>query len=146
MNANTPEGGSTDTPTKAPRKQKSCLPLLLIPILFVALVNVLVPDKQPYIPAQEEAVDASMVTYRVTGTAESVSITMETVGGTSQLDNVHLPWSAFDTYPRGAWLYLSAQNEGESGTVTVTIEVYGEPAKTTTSSGAYVIANVSGFL
>ena len=88
------------------------------------------------------------VVYNVTGTAESVSVTFENYGGgTSQWDTAYLPWD----YPiygmqNGDFVYISAQNNGEYGSVTSRIYVDGELFKTTTSYGAYVIATASGRL
>jgi hypothetical protein len=87
------------------------------------------------------------VEYKVTGTAIKVDITIENEdGGTSQYDDVSVPWSyAFKGEP-GDFVYVSAQNQGQTGTVTATIYRDGEIFKTSTSSGAYVIATASGTL
>lgn len=92
------------------------------------------------------------VVYYVEGTARSVSITMENrTGGTEQADNRAVPLAAGGTpglrlgqIPCGQFVYISAQNEGETGTVTCRIEVDGVTLETATSSGAYVIATCSG--
>jgi len=84
------------------------------------------------------------VEYKITGTASRVSVTLNNAtGGTEQYDNVSVPHTySFDTF--SDWfLYISAQNQGEYGSVTVTIYLNGEVVKTSTSSGAYVIATAS---
>jgi hypothetical protein len=91
------------------------------------------------------------IKYEVTGTASSVSITQTNPsGGTEQYSNVKLPGSYEFSVPiqRGSFnyyhAYISAQNEGSRGNVTVTIYVNGKKFRTATSSGAYVIADADG--
>jgi hypothetical protein len=81
----------------------------------------------------------------ITGTASSVSVTLSNpTGGTEQYIDVYLPCTySYSSFPAN-WLYISAENNGESGTVTVTIYVKGYLYKTSTSSGAYTIATASG--
>lgn len=87
------------------------------------------------------------VRYKVSGTAESVDITYENAdGGTSQLSDEELPWSITFDGNIGDFVYISAQNQGETGTVTVTIYKNGDVYKQSTSEGAYVIATASGTL
>ncbi len=87
------------------------------------------------------------VTYNLSGTAPTVNITINNKdGGTEQFSNISLPWSySFEAYS-DFFMYLSAQNQGSAGSVTATINVNGGQYKTSTSSGAYVIASVSGSL
>jgi hypothetical protein len=91
-----------------------------------------------------------LVRYEVTGTADSVSVTYENNdGGVSQESNVEVPWSCptvFCPSKSGDFVYISAQNNGEYGSVKTTIYVDGEVFKTSTSYGAYVIASSSGSL
>jgi len=84
------------------------------------------------------------VEYKITGTASRVSVTLNNAtGGTEQYDNVSVPHTyRFDTFTDW-FLYISAQNQGEYGSVTVTIYLNGEVVATSTSSGAYVIADAS---
>lgn len=87
------------------------------------------------------------VEYKVTGSASKVDITIENEdGGTSQYHDVPVPWSYTFKGEVGDFVYVSAQNQGQSGTVTATIYRDGETFKTSTSSGAYVIATASGSL
>ena len=87
------------------------------------------------------------VAYSVSGTASTVSITIENAdGGVSQFSGVSVPWgTGFKGMP-GDFVYVSAQNQGNSGSVTATIRIDGETFKTSTSSGAYVIATASGLI
>ncbi len=85
------------------------------------------------------------VVYKVTGSTDQASLTMATSsGGTSQI-KVSLPYSTpASTYKDGDFMYISAQNQRSSGSVTTAIYVDGELWKSTTSTGAYVIATASG--
>lgn len=86
------------------------------------------------------------VTYKVTGTATSASLTSENSGGgTEQISDAYIPWeTTYYTMQTGDFVYISAQNNGEYGSVTSEIYVDGALFKTSTSSGAYVIATTSG--
>ena len=87
------------------------------------------------------------VKYEVTGSANRVDVTYENEdGGISQENNVIVPWSYSFKGDSGDFVYISAQNQGESGTVTVTIYKDGSKFKRSTSSGAYCIASASGSL
>lgn len=99
----------------------------------------------------QERIDArggfpGSVTYEISGTAETVSITMETPTGTSQQAEVSLPWeSSSQDFNVGDSVYVSAQNEGESGTVRCKITgMTGKVLAENSSSGAYTIATCSG--
>jgi hypothetical protein len=85
------------------------------------------------------------VIYKITGTAEEVDVTLSNAtGGTEQYSNVSLPKKYTYTSFDDSFTYISAQNQGASGTVTVSIYVNGTLFKTSSSSGAYVIATASG--
>lgn len=99
------------------------------------------------------------VKYAVQGTAETVDITIENEsGGVSQFSDVPLPWEyEFSAYAgTGSYdylfVYVSAQNQGYSGSVTSKIyskkyeEDEYEEFKSSTSEGAFVIATASGSL
>jgi hypothetical protein len=91
------------------------------------------------------------VIYHVTGTAATVDLTMSTPGGgTSQQSGLRVPVMNNNgdeglrtKMDRGEFAYVSAQNNGSSGSVTCEIEVDGVTVEHTTSSGAYVIASCS---
>lgn len=87
------------------------------------------------------------VTYDVTGSAWTVDITYQNEdGGTSQLSGVMLPWRTSFSAGALSFVYIAAQNQGETGTVTATIYRDGEEFRTSTSSGAHVIASAHGSL
>jgi uncharacterized repeat protein (TIGR02543 family) len=93
----------------------------------------------------EEKPPVPEVVYRITGTASSVDVTLNNpTGGTEQYSNVPLPKEYSYSSFSDDFVYISAQNQGEYGTVTVSIYVDGVLFKTSSSSGAYVIATASG--
>ncbi|MDP3878709.1 MAG: hypothetical protein Q8Q07_00170 [Dehalococcoidales bacterium] len=85
------------------------------------------------------------IIYEITGTADEVDVTLNNAtGGTEQYSSVSVPKKySFSSFP-DSFLYISAQNQGEYGTVRVSIYVDGKLFKTSSSSGAYVIADASG--
>ena len=90
---------------------------------------------------------ATDVEYTVTGTTTLVDITIENEdGGTSQFSDVSVPWSYEFQGNSGDFVYVSAQNQLDTGSVTVKIYTDGSVFKTSTSVGAYVIATASGLL
>ena len=85
--------------------------------------------------------------YKVTGSANTVDVTYSNESeGTSQESNVSIPWTYSFDGEEGQFVYISAQNQGETGSVTVTIYRNGKKIETSTSNGAYVIATASGSL
>lgn len=85
--------------------------------------------------------------YEVTGSAASVDITYENAdGGSSQITNSPIPWSTSFSRAAGEYVYISAQNRGYYGDVTVTIYRNNTLFKTANSSGPHSIATVSGIL
>lgn len=85
------------------------------------------------------------VTYTITGTAATVDITLNNAtGGTEQYSDVPVPWEKHYDDITDWFLYVSAQNQGSSGTVTVKVYHNGNLVDSATSSGAYVIATASG--
>ena len=85
------------------------------------------------------------VKYKVSGSGGSFDVTISNKDdGTSQYDNVSSGWTySFSTGDDGRFLYVSAQNQNNSGSVTTKIYVDGKQKKESTSSGAYVIATSS---
>lgn len=84
------------------------------------------------------------VAYTVTGIGTTrASLTHTNSSGGTEQRTVTLPWTNFYSMKRGDHLYLSAQNESQSGSVTVKISG-GGPDRIATSSGAYGIATASG--
>jgi hypothetical protein len=90
--------------------------------------------------------DAYHIVYQMSGSARAASLTYQNATGDTEQKDVSMPWTmAFDAQS-GAFLYLSGQNKGESGSVTCSILVNNVVVKTSTSEGAYKIASCSGRL
>lgn len=88
---------------------------------------------------------APSVDYVIEGTAQRVDITYENGSGNAeQLSDVPLPWEYSFDGASGDFLYISAQNQGETGSVTCNIYVNGVLEETSTSSGRFVISTASG--
>lgn len=84
------------------------------------------------------------VVYSVTGSAGSVSITQRNAGGGTEQYDSSLPLSRSFWIRPGSFLYISAQNNGDSGDVSCAVTRSGRTVQTASSSGAYVIATCSG--
>lgn len=80
------------------------------------------------------------VLYEVTGTASSAMVTYQTADGISQESGVTLPWSKSTAAHDGQFVSISAQNQGDSGAVIVTITRGDKTIRRSVSTGAYVIA------
>jgi Mycobacterium membrane protein len=91
-----------------------------------------------------------LVTYEVLGSASSVDTTERTPSGSRQQSNVAVPMTRESGGPvtysmsPGAFAYISAQNNGDTGVVTCRILVDGMVLAEVSSSGAYVIATCDG--
>lgn len=84
------------------------------------------------------------VIYKISGSASSVNITLSNAqGGTEQYSNVVLPFEVKYENFNHWFQYISAQNQGSSGSVTVEIFYRKKLVKKSTSSGSYVIATAS---
>jgi hypothetical protein len=83
------------------------------------------------------------VTYRVKGTAGSVALTYRNAKGGTEQGSVRLPWEMSFDAKGGSFLYVSAQNQSASGSVTCEILLDDESRTSSTSNGAYVIAECS---
>lgn len=83
------------------------------------------------------------VTYTVTGTAGVVGVTYSNAQGGTEQTRVTVPWATDFIGDADKFLYFSAQNRGETGSVVVSITIDGTVRKTSTSDGAFVIATVS---
>lgn len=85
----------------------------------------------------------SNVRYEITGTATSASLTYSNRSGGTEQITVDVPHTIeyddfFDNF-----MYISAQNQDSTGSITVSIYRNGGLMDTATSSGAYVIATAS---
>lgn len=87
------------------------------------------------------------VKYNVTGSAFRVDITYQDEDGErTQLTNVALPWEYSIEVEEDQEVYISAQNKGETGSVTVTIYRDDVEFRKSTNSGPYMTATAQGTL
>jgi PKD repeat protein len=104
-------------------------------------------DSVPITVTEEEPEPEAEVEYKISGTATSVSITLSnSTGGTEQYSDVILPKVYSYSYFSSNFLYISAQNNGPSGTVNVECYYKGELKDSAHSEGAYVIATASYYI
>lgn len=83
-------------------------------------------------------------TYHVAGSASEASLTYQNESGGTDQKKVSLPWTySFNGSP-GDFLYLSAQNEKDYGTVTAEIKLNGKTVQSAETNDDYGIASVSG--
>lgn len=95
-------------------------------------------------PTVRAAPTTYKVMYEITGSAGSVSITLSNAQGGTEQGDYSLPFRVTISMHKGDFVYISAQNNGETGSVTCKIWVNGVVWKESTSAGAYVIADCSG--
>jgi hypothetical protein len=126
---------------------------VLIAIFVIAIMIVIatnIPDKsrsnsessnQAGIPDPSQT---WQVQYKVSGSARSANITISVPGGGTEQRPVTIPYTS-PMYSFKGWdsVYVSAQNNGEYGSVIAEIVVNGSVLKTATSQGEYSIASVS---
>lgn len=86
-----------------------------------------------------------LIAYKISGSASSAMMTYTTPSGQEQTTK-SIPWHKSFEAKDGELLSISAQNKGESGTVTCQIAVDGRIVKKATSSGAYAIASCDAAL
>jgi uncharacterized lipoprotein NlpE involved in copper resistance len=97
-----------------------------------------------FLGCSKESIE-SIYQYEVSGSAGNYGITCEGApSGTVQYSDVGSGWTYKWTQTGTRWLYMSAQNNTNSGSVTVKIIRDGKVVAQQTSSGAYVIATVDG--
>ncbi len=87
------------------------------------------------------------VKYEVTGTARRAGLTLQNdSGGTDQIE-VSVPWSkSYHSFESRDFVYVSAQNDGETGTLSCAIYVDGRKVFSGSANGAYAICTASGAL
>jgi hypothetical protein len=127
----------------APSKKKSpAWAYILITLLFLwgGWQFLLAPGIR-----QAETMKAYDVTYHISGTARTADLTYQNAGSnTEQQNDEVVPWIKSFTGHGGQFLYVSAQNQGATGTITCKIILDGVVVKSSESSGAYAIASCSG--
>lgn len=86
--------------------------------------------------------------YKIEGGTNLASITYQnSQGGTSQINDSPVPIDiVLNDMNKGDFVYVSAQNKRNTGSIIVRILVDSVEWKKSASSGAYVIATASGSL
>lgn len=88
---------------------------------------------------------ARLVKYTVFGTAGRVDVTLENdSGGSEQHGDMAVPYTYYGRFEPGDFVYISAQNQGTSGTLTCAIWVGDTVVSSGKASGAYSICSASG--
>lgn len=80
------------------------------------------------------------VTYRVSGTADNASITLQGENGVQQFGSVSTPWAMTACLKGTSSPYISAQNLDSSGSISCAIEINERQVAQNSSSGGYTIA------
>ena len=133
-----------------PNRREKLLIQLIIAIVLVMVVCVLIyrtinnrtNGSTITLPTIETIHKAS---YYVGGWAGTADITYENSTGGTEQKTVTIPWTgpAWEVHD-GDYLYISAQNNGKSGSVICEIRIDGSMVKQSKSEGAYVICTCSG--
>lgn len=109
-------------------------------IVFAALILIFIVSSI-FRPHQVEGHSAS---YVVSGSASTAQLTyMKESGGTEQ-NEVNLPWKHEMKVGTGRFLYISAQNKSDYGTVKVELYVDDGLVQSASSDAKYGIASASG--
>jgi hypothetical protein len=82
--------------------------------------------------------------YRVDGKGPAHVVYSNETGGT-EMQEVTLPWEKTLNTRSGEFLYISAQDKGGVGEITVSITVDGRILKSAQSSGEFTIATTSDY-
>lgn len=117
---------------------------ILIPILaFILILSFALACNGSFANSNKRTID---VVYEFSGSAEEVSITYSNKNGDTEQRNgiKNNQLIQFQDVPINTFLYISSQNQTDSGTVVVSILVNGKEWKSSESSGAYAIATASG--
>jgi len=112
-----------------------------IVILFGAIAAI-----NGYNSSDNSTSERNKVTYTVTGTDASMiaGLTYQNESGGSEQKTVLLPWTLEFTARNHAFLYVSAQKQGENGTIRASINVDGDVIQKAEANSSYGIATVSG--
>jgi hypothetical protein len=88
--------------------------------------------------------DTSNVVYMVSGTAAKADLTYRDDMNVTKQETVSLPWSRSFKFKVDDFMYIAAQNDTNTGSVTSEIRINGAVFKTESKSGAYVISTATG--
>ncbi len=145
----------TGTPTPPSASPRNKFPVWVVVVIAILVVLYFVGqnDTTTSTPTQTPSAGTITVEYEVIGTDACspacrlrADLTLENdSGGTDQHDNMPLPYrTTWRGFGLGDFVYISAQNQGESGTLACAIYVNGAKVFTASASGAYSICTASG--
>lgn len=146
-----PQSAPVNVTVTAPAaKSRGCLPLILLGILAVIILAGLSAagnGSGSSTKSNSSSPTSYSITYRIEGAGTSkASVTYQNASDDTEQADIVLPWSkTFDARP-DAFLYISAQNDADHGTILCEILINGKIVKQSKSTGAYVIATCSGRL
>lgn len=127
----------------------SCLGCLSL-FLFIFILGLIAPSTpsglSPARSTTSSTAQSYKVTYKVGGSTSKASITIQNSSGGTEQREVRVPWSTSFHAKPGQFVYLSAQNKSEYGTVDARIELNGKTVQSASSNEEYGIASVSGSL
>lgn len=135
INVVAPDTGATQaTPPKSPRSYNQVATLLvIIGILF--FLN----EFAPYVTEPHK------VTYTVTGSYVGfVELTYSNESGGTEQKTVALPWKLEFKAQHNAFVYISAQKQGENGAIDAVIYLDGNVIQEASANSRYGIASASG--
>jgi hypothetical protein len=131
-------------PAKSGSSVFGCVFWICIAVAVVVwlVFQVSAPSRSYTTPADSER--GRTVSYYVTGTASSASLTYQNAQGGTEQRTVTLPWHIDFLATPDMFLYLSAQNQDDSGTIECAILSGSATIQRASSSGGYTIASCSG--
>jgi hypothetical protein len=130
--------------TTQPRKTLT-VPMIIFIVVGLMLCYMLFNSKKGGDGGSTNVVKSHYASYYVGGWAGTADITYENSTGGTEQNTVTIPWTSpsWEVHD-GDFLYISAQNNDELGSVTCEIRIDGIMVKQSKSEGAYVIATCSG--
>jgi len=88
-----------------------------------------------------------LVTYQVGGATSRASVTcVNAQGGTEQHTEASVPWQMDFGAHNGTFVYVSAQNLSDWGSVSCRILINRRPWRSSSSSGGFAVASCSGMV
>lgn len=143
---------ASPTPVVQPKKKSSTALLLILAIVVVCLIGFALTQGSGGGGVGTSAgifneSSTYSVKYVINGSAHRADLTYNNANDdTEQISSVSVPYEKTYTMKPGNFLYISAQNQDEYGSIICEIWVDGKKVKTSTSNGAYVIATCSDML
>ncbi len=141
-------GRDLPPPAPVPKKNNNAMTLLIISIAVVvlfALYSLINSFIEPTGTSPSNTANSTyVVMYEVTGSATNADFTYENSSGGTEQATYWLPKTIDFLGQYGDFVYISAQNNDDSGSIQCRILINGVEYKKARSSGAYVIASCSG--